>query len=210
MIINTVTLVLICASILWGVLHSVLASHTVKGWLRRIAGAPSFDRLYRFSYNFFALSSFYPLAMILYSFEDQPLYSIPAPWVYLTVLIQAIAALVLISAVMQTGVTDFLGFDQLSGVEPSEPPTLMTDGWYAHVRHPLYTGTLILGWLIPEMTVNRLALLLVFTLYIFIGAWFEERKLLKDFSPAYAEYKSRVPMFFPKIQNRKSKIENPK
>lgn len=208
--INAVTIVLICASILWGVVHSALASHTVKGWLRRIAGETSFDRLYRFSYNFFALSSFYPLAMILYTFEDQPLYSIPAPWLYLTMLLQAIAALMLISAVMQTGVTEFLGFDQLSGIEPSEAPTLMTDGWYAYVRHPLYTGTLIFGWLIPEMTVNRLALLVVFTLYIFIGAWFEERKLLKDFSPAYAEYKARVPMFFPKIQIRKPKIVNPK
>jgi protein-S-isoprenylcysteine O-methyltransferase Ste14 len=60
------------------------------------------------------------------------------------------------------------------------------------------------------MTVNRLVLLATFTLYILIGAWFEERKLLKDFGPAYAEYKTRVPMLFPKIVNQKSQIENKK
>lgn len=60
------------------------------------------------------------------------------------------------------------------------------------------------------MTVNRLALLVVFMLYILIGAWFEERKLLKDFGPVYTEYKARVPMLIPKIIKRNSKIENQK
>lgn len=146
--------------------------------------------------------------VMLYTFEDRPLYSIQSPWIYLTVIIQAIAAIVLISAVVQTGPAEFIGWEQLSGVTASIPPVLMTDGWYAYVRHPLYTGILVFGWLIPEMTVNRLTLLIIFTLYILIGAWFEERKLLKDFAPAYAEYKARVPMFLPKIVNRKAKIQN--
>lgn len=207
---NTGTIFLLLASILWGVVHSILASHSVKAVLRRAAGALAFDRLYRFSYNVFALSSFYPIALMLYTFPDRHLYSIPSPWVYLTVVLQAIAAIVLISAVVQTGPAEFIGWEQLSGMGESKPPVLMTDGWYAYVRHPLYTGILVFGWLIPEMTVNRLALLIVFTLYIIIGAWFEERKLLKDFSPAYAEYKARVPMLIPKLVNRKSKIENQK
>lgn len=205
---NTGTIYLISASILWGVLHSTLASHPVKAVLRRIAGDLAFDRLYRFSYNVFAVCSFYPIAMMLYTFADRPLYSIPSPWVYLTVIVQAIAAMVLISAVVQTGAAEFTGWEQLSSTDEVKPPVLMTDGWYAHVRHPLYVGILIFAWLIPEMTVNRLTLLIVFTLYIFIGAWFEERKLLKDFAPAYAEYMARVPMFIPKIFPRKSKIEN--
>ena len=204
------TIYLVCASILWSILHSVLASHPVKVALRRIAGEPAFDRLYRFSYNFFAVSSFYPIAMILYTFQDRSLYSIVSPWIYLTVILQAIAVIVLISTVVQIGPAEFIGWEQLSSTATITQPILMTDGWYAHVRHPLYVGLLVFGWLIPEMTVNRLTLLIVFTLYILIGAWFEERKLLKDFAPAYAEYKARVPMFIPKIFNRQSKIENQK
>jgi len=204
------TIELVCASILWGGLHSILASHSVKGMLRRAAGAPAFDRLYRFSYNLFALSSFYPVALILYTFPDQSLYSIPAPWVYLTSIIQGIAVIILLSAVAHTGFSEFIGWEQLSPMHEIKPPVLITDHWYAYVRHPLYSGILVFGWLIPEMTVNRLALLIIFTLYILIGAWFEERKLLKDFAPAYAEYKARVPMLIPKIALRKSKIESPK
>jgi protein-S-isoprenylcysteine O-methyltransferase Ste14 len=198
------TIFLIIASVVWGVVHSALASHTVKGWLRRVAGAPAFDRLYRLAYNVFSLSSLYPIVAMLYIVADQPLYTIPSPWVYLTVTLQALAAIMLISAVVQTGVADFLGLSQWYNDTQSKPPTLMMDGWYSLVRHPLYLGILVFAWLIPEMTVNRLALLVTFTLYILIGAWFEERKLLKDFGPAYAEYKARVPMLLPKITNRKS------
>ncbi|MGC1376024.1 MAG: isoprenylcysteine carboxylmethyltransferase family protein [Anaerolineales bacterium] len=198
------TIYLVCASILWGAAHSLLASHTVKGALRRAAGAPAFDRLYRFSYNLFALSSFFPVALMLITFPDRPLYSISTPWVYLTIILQGLAAVMLIAAVVQTGPFDLLGLRQLTAVGGSKPATLVTGGLYAIVRHPLYTGSLVLVWLIPGMTVNRLALFAVLTVYTFLGAWFEERKLLKDFGAAYAEYKARVPMFIPKIANPKS------
>jgi protein-S-isoprenylcysteine O-methyltransferase Ste14 len=35
------------------------------------------------------------------------------------------------------------------------------------------------------------------TIYIFIGAYFEERKLLREYGEVYAEYKSRTPMLIP-------------
>lgn len=193
------TISLIITSILWGVVHSVLASHTVKGWMRRAVGISMFDRLYRFAYNVFALSSLYPIAAMLYTFADRPLYKIPSPWVYIAITVQALAAMILISSIVQTGVADFLGLGQWYNLGESKPATLMTHGWYAIVRHPLYLGILMFAWLIPEMTVNRLAVLATFTIYIVLGAWFEERKLLKDFDPAYAEYKAHVPMFFPRI-----------
>jgi protein-S-isoprenylcysteine O-methyltransferase Ste14 len=195
----TGTIYIICASVLWGVAHSVLASHSVKDVLRRAVGPRAFDKLYRFSYNFFALASFFPIAAMLYTFPDRPLYTIPSPWIYATVVLQGLAAILLMAAVVQTGPLEFMGLEQLFEIGETKPPVLMTDGWYAIIRHPLYSGLLVFGWLIPEMTVNRLALLIVLSLYIFIGAWFEERKLLKDFDPAYAEYKARVPMFVPKI-----------
>ena len=198
------TIYLICASILWGAAHSLLASHTVKGALRRAAGPPAFDRLYRFSYNFFALASLFPVALMLYTFPDRPLYSIPSPWVYLTIILQGLAVIMLIAAVMQTVPFDLLGLTQLTEIGGSKPAALVTGGLYAIVRHPLYTGSLVLVWLIPGMTVNRLALFAVLTLYTFLGAWFEERKLLKDFGAAYAAYKARVPMFIPKFVNRQS------
>jgi len=193
------TIYLIGASILWGVVHSILASHTAKDAIRRISGPAAFDRLYRFSYNFFALASLFPIAAMLFAFPDQPLYSIPAPWVVVSSVVQGLAVIMLIATVMQTDPFEFIGLKQLTDVGESKPPALVTDGFYAYIRHPLYSGSLVLMWLIPEMTVNRLAVFAALTIYLVIGATFEERKLLKDFGAAYAEYRARTPMLVPRI-----------
>jgi len=198
------TIVLVVASIMWGVVHSLLASHTVKDFIRGLSGPLAFDRLYRFSYNFFALASLFPIASMLLVLPDRALYSIPAPWMYLTTIIQGLSLMLLVSTLMQTDPFDFIGLKQLTEIGPARPPALVIDGWYAYVRHPLYLGSLVLIWLIPAMTVNRLALIVVATLYFIIGAYFEERKLLRDFGGQYAEYRARTPMLFPKIINRKS------
>jgi protein-S-isoprenylcysteine O-methyltransferase Ste14 len=193
------TICLIAASLVWGLVHSVLASYRVKDAFRRFVGPLAFDRFYRFAYNVFALISFLPILALLYIFPDQPLYTIPVPWVYLTIAIQAVAVIVLIAAVAQTGPLEFMGLAQLTAGSERKPPILMTNGFYAYVRHPLYTGILVFIWLIPEMTVNRLVFFAALSIYLLIGAYFEERKLLKDFDPAYAAYKSKTPMFIPKI-----------
>ncbi len=193
------TIYLIVASLLWGVVHSILASHAAKDLIRRISGPLAFDRLYRFSYNFFSLASLFPIAAMLLTFPDKPLYSIASPWIYVTSVIQGLAVIMLIATLMQTDPLDFLGLRQLTEIGGNKPPVLVTDGWYAYVRHPLYLGILILFWLVPEMTVNRLAVIAALSIYLVIGAYFEERKLLKDFGDEYAEYRARTPMIIPKI-----------
>src|SRR4051794_5127206 len=126
------TIYVIVASILWGVVHSVLASHAAKDALRRLYGPIPFNRLYRFSYNLFSLSSLFPIAGMLLVFPDKPIYNIPAPWVYISSIVQGLAVVMLIATVMQTGPLEFLGLAQLMdiGVD-KKPSTLITDGWYA-------------------------------------------------------------------------------
>ena len=194
------TIYLVAASATWGLLHSILASHAAKDAIRRITGPIAFNRLYRFSYNFFALASFFPILIMLQVYPDRPLYTIPSPWIYLTVVLQGLATVIAIATLVQTDPFEFLGLKQLTETFESKPPVLVTDGWYARVRHPLYVTAFVLVWLTSEMTVNRLALYIVLTLYLWIGAYFEERKLLKDFGQAYADYKVRVPMFLPRFR----------
>jgi protein-S-isoprenylcysteine O-methyltransferase Ste14 len=47
------------------------------------------------------------------------------------------------------------------------------------------------------MTVNRLVLYLSLTIYIIIGAYFEERKLKREFGREYEDYQARTPMLIP-------------
>jgi protein-S-isoprenylcysteine O-methyltransferase Ste14 len=189
------TIYIVITSILWGVVHSILASYGFKHIVRRLFGAPAFYMMYRFSYNVFAIASFFPLLLMLVTFPDHPLYNIPSPWVYVMTILQGLAVFTLVAGIMQTGLFEFAGLAHLSAAyDDSKPAGLVVDGLYAYIRHPLYTAGMVFIWLSPEMTVNRLVVWVIFTLYIIIGAYFEEKKLLTDFGPAYAEYKARTPI----------------
>ncbi len=185
---------LVLSVIVWGIVHSWLASLRVKESLRRVFGK-SVDRFYRFGYNVFSVISFLPVLALMVLLPDRALYSIPAPWVYLTLLGQALAALILVVGVLQTDTLAFIGLKQLFGGE--ERSALITHGLYRFVRHPLYTGGLLFIWLAPSMTANRLAVTVAATLYILVGAYFEERKLLRLFGQDYAAYRSVTPMLAP-------------
>lgn len=193
------TLLLVAASILWGVVHSLTASHRAKGMFARRFGQVFSERYYRLGYNLFSIVTILPILALLVLLPDRFLYSIPAPWVYLTLAGQVLAVVALMAGVLQTGALDFAGIGQLIRTEQPAAPNLTTHGLYRYVRHPLYTAGLVFLWLTPEMTLNRLALWIVFSLYLVIGAYFEERKLLRDFGQQYADYKARTPMLIPRF-----------
>lgn len=193
------TLLLVAASILWGVVHSLTASHRAKEMFAQQFGQVFSERYYRLGYNLFSVVTFLPILVLLVLLPDRLLYSIPAPWLYLTLLGQALAVIALVAGVLQTGALDFAGIGQLIRAERPAAPSLTTHGLYHYVRHPLYTAGLVFLWLTPEMTLNRLALWTVMSLYLVIGAYFEERKLLRDFGQQYADYKAQTPMLIPRF-----------
>ena len=84
------------------------------------------------------------------------------------------------------------------------PEQLVTRGFYRYVRHPIYTFSFLLIWLIPVVTWNILALMIGLTIYTFIGTLLEERKLREEFGAVYDEYRRETPMVFPKIRVERS------
>lgn len=192
------TIYILIASILWGVVHSALASLWFKHQVKKLAGAPAYNRFYRVSYNLFSAASLFPVLMMLVTFPDRQLYSFREPWTFIATLGQGVAAMVLVAGLMQTGPFEFAGLAQLSPYyDEAEPAGLVMNGLYAHVRHPLYSAGLVFIWLSPEMSLNRLAVFSMLSLYTLIGAYFEERKLLREFGADYADYKARTPMLIP-------------
>ena len=78
---------------------------------------------------------------------------------------------------------------------------LVEHGIYRYIRHPQYTGFLLitLGMLCEWAT---LPLLLMWPMLIVLYwrlALREERDMAKEFGPAYAEYRSRTGMFLPRL-----------
>lgn len=180
---------------LYGVLHSFLASRIAKDWARRQLGQGAFDRTYRLFFNFVSVAALIPVLLLAARLPDRPLYSAPAALRPFMLAGQVAAVLILAAALNRTDALDFAGLRQL-GDQATSPP-LVTSGVYRHVRHPLYTGSMLFLWLIPEVSVNFFALNVALTLYFVIGAMFEERKLERYFGKAYADYKARTPMFLP-------------
>jgi protein-S-isoprenylcysteine O-methyltransferase Ste14 len=188
---------LVLAVLIWGVVHSYLASLGAKNWMRRVWGE-NVMRFYRFSYNIFSVVSFLPILWLMVILPDRMLYQIPVPWMYLSLAGQLAAMVLLVVGVLQTDTLSFVGLRQLfEGTERSS--RLVTSGLYHWVRHPLYAAGLLFIWLTPVMSQNSLVVIIAATVYILMGAFFEERKLEREFGAAYREYKAVTPMLIPRL-----------
>jgi protein-S-isoprenylcysteine O-methyltransferase Ste14 len=195
----TSVLLIVLAVLVYGAVHSLLASLWAKAHARRLFGSLA-ERLYRLGYNVFAVLTLLPVLALPLVLPDEPLYSIPFPVTLLSLFIQALAGGVVLVGLLQTGLGSFLGLRQLAASPTEREPRLVVRGLYRWVRHPLYTAGLVFLWLTPVMTVNVLALDASLTAYIIIGALFEERRLLKEFGPAYQRYREETPMLIPGLK----------
>jgi methanethiol S-methyltransferase len=80
---------------------------------------------------------------------------------------------------------------------------LVTDGIYARVRHPQYTGLFIIifgeGIVHWPTIVSVIALPVILIAYTLLARK-EERQMLEKFGDEYREYQRRVPMFIPRLK----------
>jgi len=202
----TISFWLILLAVLsYGLLHSILASTKMKSLASSWFGVKT-DRVYRLAYNIIAIITLLPILLLPILLIDEEIYRIPFSWVILTLAVQLLAVIVLLIGIRQTGLNSFIGLSQLLLPEDTSPPRLVTGGLYRYVRHPLYTAGLVIIWLIPIMSYNLLALILGLTVYIYIGIYFEERKLLVEFGDAYAIYRDQTPMLIPSIRMVRHKL----
>ncbi|MBI5951060.1 MAG: isoprenylcysteine carboxylmethyltransferase family protein [Chloroflexi bacterium] len=184
--------ILLLALAIWGVVHSFLASHMAKDLFRLKAGSMDF---YRLAYNVFAGISFLPILYLMATLPNQPVYEVPSPWNLVMFGGQLLSLVLLAVAFLQTDALSFVGLRQLFEAEKSG--ALVVHGLYKVVRHPLYTFSLLFIWLTPSVSQNSLTVYIGATAYILIGTYFEERKLLREFGEAYANYKKSTPMLIP-------------
>ena len=175
-------------------LHSALASDSFK---QRI-NIPT--RAYRLVYNFIALVTFGGVLLvgaIIYS----PLLMVPSAFTfYAGLMLAAVGVFIVKRAFRNYNTSAFLGFKE------EKHEVLKTSGIQSKVRHPLYTGTLLifLGYLIHNPLLSSLISLLALLAYLPIGIHIEEKKLVKQFGEQYLEYKASVPALFPRFVFKKS------
>lgn len=193
---------LILAVLVWGVVHSMMASLGFKAFLRRVMGK-GLMKFYRLFYNMFSAVSFVPILYLMVALPNQSFYQVPTPWSYLMLVGQGISVLLLLVAVLQTDTLSFVGLRQL--FEEEKQDKLVRSGFYRFIRHPLYLFGLLFLWLSPSVSLNSFIVYLSLTIYILVGAYFEERKLLREFGQEYADYKAITPMLIPRLKFGRNK-----
>jgi protein-S-isoprenylcysteine O-methyltransferase Ste14 len=191
--------VMIAYFVIFGLTHSLLADPRAKRAVRRAVDHAA-DRWYRLVYVILSAVAILPFFYILAFMPDRTLYVVPAPWKWLMMAGQAVSVIAVVVALKQTGFSYFFGLSQSFSDRPEEPGTLVTDGFYCHIRNPLFFFGTVFLWLFPFMTVNLLTFNIVATVYFYVGALHEERSLVEEFGDAYKAYRQRVPMFIPRIR----------
>ena len=195
----------------FGLLHSWLASRMAKVAARRVFGERTANGWYRLAYNALAVVSIAPSLVLLVTLPDRELYRFAGPWDVAAFGIQAVALAGLVYSIYQLDVWHFSGLRQAIGWlnrtevysdDDTSASRLVVDGLHRYVRHPLYTTSLIVLWLVSPMTANRLSFMLGATVYFCVGSIFEERKLVAEFGEAYRDYQRRVPRLIPRIRPR--------
>lgn len=197
-------LLILLSLVLYGALHSILASHTVKRWACRVGGAAA-RRWYRLGYNVIVSVTLLPVLALVALLPDAPLYAWPGALRWLGYALQGLGVVPMLAGLLQTDLGSFSGFSQARGREDSlcspdargRDGQLVTRGLYRWVRHPLYSAGLLILWANPVVTWNVLAFNLGITGYLIVGALLEERKLLVEFGQAYADYRRKTPMLLP-------------
>lgn len=190
-------LLTLIAVLLYGALHSLLATFWAKGKLEQVFG-PSGRRAYRLVYNLLAVVTFLPVMGVVAAYPGDTMYRWPWPWIVLTSVGQLAAVVLLVVGLLQTDAWEFLGLRQVVEGTSAHEPRLQTSGLYRFVRHPLYSAGLVFIWLTPVMTASILALNLGISLYLYLGSTFEERRLVRQFGNAYEAYRRRVPRLIPR------------
>ncbi len=79
---------------------------------------------------------------------------------------------------------------------------LITDGLHGYIRHPIYTGTILVlvGLLMYHPTDIILITDLVIFAYLPLGIKWEEQKLIDQFGEAYLKYKKEVSALVPRLR----------
>ncbi len=173
-------------------IHSLLAADFIKKKVEvRLKGN---FRFYRIIYNISSFITAAPafIVWIASSSLTPLLYSVPG-WLFpFFILLRLLAIGVVTYAAFQTDLLEFAGLRQ-SKTEGN----LITGGAYGIVRHPFYTGGIVLIFTQAEMTMLDFTAAALVSIYFIAGAYIEERRLVLAFGDSYRKYQQRVSMFVP-------------
>jgi methanethiol S-methyltransferase len=190
----------IILALLWlayGFVHTVLAMNSVKDIFK------GFSKYYRLIYNGLAVILILPILNYQFSFPSQLLLEKSLLNQILGGLMMTSGLFLAYKALTSYDLKEFIGTQYLQ--QSPNPSTFKTDELSSIVRHPLYLGIIVFlwGWFGFSGLLSSLVTALALSIYIRIGIYFEEKKLVEQFGRAYQDYQKKVPMLIPRFEGEK-------
>lgn len=187
---------MLIAWLMFGLIHSLTAAFWLKEWV--YSQSTFLKRYYRLSYNVVALLTFIP---ILTTLQAAPTV-FPGSWsgsVVFGGLLMGLGVLIGAAAFREYNLAEFIGWPITKSSNTQDE--FQQSGLLSYVRHPLYLGILIalIGFIVAQPDWKHFLFSLLAFVYIRIGIYFEERKLVRTFGDQYRAYQQRIPMLFPRL-----------
>jgi len=188
----------------WGafaLFHSVTVSEPYGRWARGFLGDGRFRAYHRLLFTLYSAAATAAVLLYVRSLPDAPLYRLDGVSRYAFHTLQLCGAALLLWTPWD--LKEFIGLRQWErhrngdGEAPGRNEHLFTGKGYGLVRHPLYLGCSLLLAFHPVQTRNSAATAAAVIAYFYIGTFFEERRLMRQFGEQYRAYQRRVPRFFP-------------
>ena len=201
----------------YAVIHSFFASRGAKNMAARLVGTRVRDGLYRGFYIVQASITTTVALRIFLRLPDHPLYKARSPWSYMLAGIQIAGLALLAKAVSTIGFKWLVGLENAAALLRGDDPPRMPEaqgprqtsdgridaqGPFRYIRHPDNLPIIVVLWAFPRMTVNRLTLAVLSSVYALIGSWHEDRRLRAAYGKAFEDYCRAVPMMIPKLSGR--------
>ena len=189
-------IIIILASSLFGLQHSGLSALRVKERIIDRWGKEGYARIFNITSMLTLLIAF--LSMNFWNwiyFFTQP--TMIQPILFILGILLGLSGVIL--AMMASRV---ISVSTVADMRTDRKAELVTDGIYSRIRHPLYLATLLvfsaLALIYPFSVVIVFALCMI--AYTMIGAYFEERKLVKHYGDEYLEYMKTAGFILPKLR----------
>ena len=186
---------------IFGYIHSLLASEKVKIQFKKMFG--ELIAFYRILYNIFTVISLY----IIYLVSPTPhlvIYDLQYPYDLIILIPQFLSLVAIIWVFKYICFKEFLGLDQIIRfiekrytTELGEEYTLRIEGPYRYSRHPIYFFSITFLLFRSTMDLFYLTFFICMVAYFYIGSYYEEKKLVRQFGEVYNSYKKEVPRIIP-------------
>ncbi len=193
-------LILVALLSIWCTIHSGMISLTVTDYIKNRFGR--YFRFYRLFFNLLAVTTLIPIILYGKTLKEQLLFRWEGYLIILQVFLLITSVLLFISGGRKYDLLQFLGIRQIktgtSHTALSETGDIDTTGILSLTRHPWYLAAILLIWSsVREMYVSTLIINMILTIYIVIGTFLEERKLIIAYGDKYRNYQKKVSMFVP-------------